>query len=118
MKDISKMMKQWGTWMINNNKSIQEDIKKSQHIIPERIKSRRKSNEDQAQLISEFMTNLLNSNKEDYDLLLNYYVYGKTFIQLAKFQQCSDTYIGKKLKKAEGVIEGMLIMNDIKSKHQ
>ncbi|EUC96255.1 antitermination protein Q domain protein [Providencia alcalifaciens PAL-2] len=31
-------------------------------------------------------------------------------MQLAREHKCSDGHIGKKLQKAEGVIEGMLMM--------
>ena len=114
MKNISKMMQEWGSWMVNNNEKIQDEIKTFKHVIPERIKARAKCSESQVQLITELMSNLLKNNKEDHELLINYYIFGRTFIQLAKIYQCSDTYIGKKLKKAEGVIEGMLIMREIK----
>ncbi len=34
-------------------------------------------------------------------------------MQLARDRHCSDTHIGKRLQKAEGVIEGMLMMLDV-----
>lgn len=39
-----------------------------------------------------------------YDLLLDYYLLGKTFMQLARDHKCSDTHIGKKNQKAEGLL--------------
>lgn len=114
MEKVSKILQQWGSWMVSNNEKIQCDIEKYKYIIPERIKSRANSSEEQVLLVTELMSNLLKNNKEDYELLINYYIFGKTFIQLAKIHQCSDTYIGKKLKKAEGIVEGMLIMSQIK----
>lgn len=57
----------------------------------------------------------LNKNcTEMRDLLVDYYVLGMTFISLARKHNCSDAHIGKKLQKAEGVIEGMLMMLDVK----
>lgn len=53
-------------------------------------------------------------NSDMHDLLFDYYVFGKTFIRLANKCGCSDTHIGKQLQKAEGLVEGMLIMGDIK----
>lgn len=115
MQNIPKMMEAWGTWVANNNDIIgllSENI----NVIPERIKSRIvcSSHDHDANIINELMVKLLKKSKNDYELLLDYYVFGKTFVQLAQSQQCSDTYIGKRLKKAEGIIEGMLIMSDIK----
>ncbi len=59
------------------------------------------------------MARLNKNNSEAHDLLFDYYVFGKTFMQLACDHHCSDGHIGKKLQKAEGVIEGMLMMLDI-----
>ncbi|MGT3300428.1 antiterminator Q family protein, partial [Yersinia enterocolitica] len=53
----------------------------------------------------------LNKNNSDlHDLLIDYYVFGMTFMSLAREHKCSDTCIGKRLQKAEGVIQGMLLM--------
>ncbi len=59
------------------------------------------------------MARLMKNNFDMYDLLVDYYIYRKTFMQLARLHGCSDTYIGKQLQKAEGVVEGMLLMLDI-----
>ncbi|EPH6552024.1 antiterminator Q family protein, partial [Escherichia coli] len=45
-----------------------------------------------------------------HDLLVDYYVLGETFMALARKHGCSDGTIGKKLQKAEGVVEGMLML--------
>ncbi|HHV1999387.1 TPA: antiterminator Q family protein, partial [Escherichia coli] len=37
-----------------------------------------------------------------------------TFMSLASKHCCSDGYIGKRLQKAEGIIEGMLMALDIR----
>ncbi|WP_087900363.1 antiterminator Q family protein, partial [Escherichia coli] len=36
------------------------------------------------------------------------------FMSLARKHRCSDTCIGKRLQKAEGVIDGILMMLDIR----
>ncbi|WP_411508798.1 antiterminator Q family protein [Escherichia coli] len=46
--------------------------------------------------------------------LVDYYVVGMTFMSLAGKHCCSDGYIGKRLQKAEGIIEGMLMALDIR----
>ncbi|EFA4479510.1 antitermination protein QuuD, partial [Escherichia coli] len=43
-----------------------------------------------------------------------YYIVGMTFMSLAGKHCCSDGYIGKRLQKAEGIIEGMLMALDIR----
>ncbi|EAA9292741.1 antitermination protein, partial [Salmonella enterica] len=49
-----------------------------------------------------------------HDLLFDYYVFGKTFMQLAREHHCSDGHIGKKLQNAEGVVDGYLMALEIK----
>lgn len=109
MENISKTLEAWGSWVANDQNAI--NLLNNKEIIPERIKLRKKCTHHNANIINDLMKRLMTHNKEDYQLLINYYVFGKTFIQLAKYDQCSDTYIGKKLKKAEGMIEGMLIFS-------
>ncbi len=109
MENISKTLEAWGSWVANDQNAI--NSLNNKEIIPRRIKLRKKCTHHNANIINDLMKRLMAHNKEDYQLLINYYVFGKTFIQLAKYDQCSDTYIGKKLKKAEGMIEGMLIFS-------
>lgn len=57
----------------------------------------------------------LNKNNADlHDLLVDYYVSGMTFMSLAFKHDCSDCRIGRLLQKAEGVVEGMLMMLDVR----
>lgn len=113
MENISKTLEEWGSWVANDQDAINLLNNNKKEVIPERIKIRRKCTCHNANIINDLMKRLMVHNKEDYQLLINYYVFGKTFIQLAKYDRCSDTYIGKKLKKAEGIIEGMLIFSRV-----
>lgn len=113
MENISKILEEWGSWVANDQNVVNLLIDNKKEIIPERIKLRKKCTYHNANIINDLMKRLMMYNKQDYQLLINYYVFGKTFIQLAKCEQCSDTYIGKKLKKAEGMIEGMLIFSSV-----
>ncbi|EII4856461.1 antitermination protein, partial [Escherichia coli] len=54
------------------------------------------------------------NNADMHDMLVDYYVYGITFMKLARKHGCSDTCVGKRLQKAEGVIDGMLMMLDVR----
>lgn len=112
MENISKVLEMWGAWMANDQKAINL-LNNKKEIIPERIRLRKKCTHHDANIINDLMKRLMVNNKKDYQLLINYYVFGKTFIQLAKYEKCSDTYIGKKLKKAEGIIEDMLIFSGV-----
>ncbi|WP_260619465.1 antiterminator Q family protein [Proteus faecis] len=112
MENISKVLEMWGAWVANDQKAINL-LNNKKEIIPERIRLRKKCTHHDANIINDLMKRLMVNNKKDYQLLINYYVFGKTFVQLAKYEQCSDTYIGKKLKKAEGIIEGMLIFSGV-----
>lgn len=111
METTSKLLEIWGGWVVNNENIINKIDPNNKRIIPNRIRLRRQNNDKIAIIINELMGKLIKNNKKDYDLLIDYYVFGNTFIQLAQQQRCSDTYIGKKLKKAEGIIEGMLILS-------
>lgn len=113
MENISKTLEEWGSWVANDQDAVNILNNDKKEIIPDRIKLRKKCTHHNANVINDLMKRLMAYNKEDYQLIINYYVFGKTFIQLAKYDQCSDTYIGKKLKKVEGMIEGMLIFSRV-----
>ncbi|MDC9591617.1 antiterminator Q family protein [Xenorhabdus sp. XENO-10] len=115
MRDIQMVLERWGAWAADNREmvnwpSIAAGFK---GLIPNRIKSRPQCCDDDAIIISNCMAKLNQKNSEAHDLLFDYYVFGKTFMQLAREHHCSDTHIGKRLQKAEGMIEGMLMMLDI-----
>lgn len=65
-------------------------------------------------VISGCMVRLHKSNADMHDLLVDYYVFGMTFIQLARKHGCSDGHIGKRLQRAEGFINGCLMALDVK----
>ncbi|MEK9497086.1 antiterminator Q family protein [Photorhabdus sp. P32] len=115
MRDIQLVLERWGAWVADNREdvywsSIAAGFK---GLIPSKVKSRTQCCEDDAIVISSCMAKLNQKNSDIHDLLFDYYVFGKTFIQLAYEHKCSDGHIGKKLQKAEGVVEGMLMMLDV-----
>lgn len=55
-----------------------------------------------------------NNNSDLHDLLVDYYVGGMTFMALARKHGRSDCWIGRMLQKAEGVVEGMLMVLDLR----
>ncbi|WP_284069771.1 antiterminator Q family protein, partial [Escherichia coli] len=60
------------------------------------------------------MARLKNNNSDLHDLLVDYYVGGMTFMALARKHGRSDCWIGRMLQKAEGVVEGMLMVLDLR----
>ncbi|HHZ3493741.1 TPA: antiterminator Q family protein, partial [Escherichia coli] len=76
----------------------------------EKVKSRPQCSDDDAMIICGCMARLYRNNRDLHDLLVDYYVLGMTFMVLARKHGCSDGTIGKKLQKAEGVVEGMLML--------
>ncbi|EOD3207843.1 antiterminator Q family protein, partial [Salmonella enterica subsp. enterica serovar Newport] len=70
--------------------------------------------DDDAMVICGCIARLNKNNQDLHDLLVDYYVMGMTFMALARKHDCSDGHIGKKLQKAEGVVEGMLMMLDVR----
>lgn len=112
MRDIQQVLERWGAWVANNH----EDVNWSpiaagfQGLIPEKVKSRPQCCDDDAMIICGCMARLNRNNSDLHELLVDYYVRGMTFITLARKHRCSDGTIGKKLQKAEGVVEGMLML--------
>ncbi|WP_315710014.1 antiterminator Q family protein [Brenneria uluponensis] len=115
MRNIQQVLELWGAWVADNPcevyySSIAAGFK---GLIPSKIKSRQQCSDDDGLIISSCMAVLNKKNQADHDLLFDYYVFGKTFMQLASKLHCSDTYVGKRLQKAEGTIDGMLMALDI-----
>lgn len=44
-----------------------------------------------------------------HNLIFDYYVFGKNFMQLASDYYCSETHVGKKREGAEGLFKGYLL---------
>ncbi|ELD0440947.1 antitermination protein [Escherichia coli] len=114
-RDIQMVLERWGAWVANNH----EDVTWSsiaagfKGLIPSKVKSRPQCSDDDAMIICGCMARLNKNNKDQHDLLVDYYVGGMTFMALARRHGCSDTCIGKRLQKAEGVIDGMLMMLNV-----
>ncbi|EDV5541896.1 TPA: antitermination protein [Salmonella enterica subsp. enterica serovar Muenchen] len=116
MRDIQQVLERWGAWTANNREdvvwsSIAAGFK---GLIPNKVKSRPQCSDDDAMVICGCMTRLKKNSEDQHDLLVDYYVLGKTFITLARQHSCSDGTIGKRLQGAEGVVEGMLMALDVK----
>lgn len=83
-------------------------------LIPSKIKSRPQCCDDDAMVIVGCMATLNKKNPDAHDLLVDYYLFGKTFMALAHQHSCSDGHIGKLLQKAEGIVEGLLMALDVR----
>ncbi|MGT8033164.1 antiterminator Q family protein [Escherichia coli] len=70
--------------------------------------------DDDAMIICECMARLKKNNSDLHDLLVDYYVGGMTFMALARKHGRSDCWVGRMLQKAEGVVEGMLMVLDLR----
>lgn len=114
-RDIQMVLERWGAWVANNH----EDVVWSpiaagfKGLIPSKVKSRPACCDDDAMVISSCVARLNKNNADLHDLIIDYYVYGMTFMALARKHGISDGTIGKRLQKAEGVIHGMLLVMDV-----
>ncbi|ENN1918745.1 antitermination protein [Escherichia coli] len=112
MRDIQMVLERWGAWVANNH----EDVTWSsiaagfKGLIPSKVRSRPQCCDDDAMIICGCMARLKKNNSDLHDLLVDYYVGGMPFMALARKHGCSDTCIGKRLQKAEGVVDGMLML--------
>ncbi|EHS7755092.1 antitermination protein [Escherichia coli] len=116
MRDIQQVLERWGAWAENNRENVTWSSVAAgfKGIIPAKITSRPQCCDDDAMVICGCIARLYRNNRDLHDLLVDYYVLGKTFMALAREHGCSDGHIGKRLQKAEGVVEGMLMMLDVK----
>ncbi|EER8401988.1 antitermination protein [Escherichia coli] len=115
-RDIQMVLERWGAWAVNNHEdvtwpSIAAGFK---GLIPTKVKSRPQCSDDDAMIICGCMARLNKNNQYLHDLLVDYYVGGMTFMALARKHRCSDGLIGKRLYKAEGIIEGMLMALNVR----
>lgn len=115
MRDIQMVLERWGGWAANNHEDVAWAPVAAgfKELLPARVKSRPQCCDDDAMVIRGCIARLNKNNQDLHDLLVDYYVMGMTFMALARKHKCSDTHIGKKLQKAEGVIEGMLMVLDV-----
>ncbi|ECW0107036.1 antitermination protein [Salmonella enterica] len=116
MRDIQQVLERWGAWVVNNREDVELPSIAAgfKGLIPNKVKSRPQCSDDDAMVICGCMARLKKNNEDQHDLLVDYYVLGKTFITLARQYSCSDGTIGKRLQGAEGVVEGMLMALDVK----
>ncbi|MBS0878570.1 MULTISPECIES: antiterminator Q family protein [unclassified Tatumella] len=115
MRDIQQVLERWGAWTADNPESVTwpHIAAGFKGLIPAKVSKRDSCTDGDGLIISECIAKLKKNNDDLHDLLIDYYVFGMTFISLARKHSCSDGHIGKKLQKAEGVVDGMLMMLDI-----
>lgn len=115
MRDIQQVLERWGAWAANNHETMTwyNTAAGFGGLIPDKIFSRPQCSDEDALILSQCIARLFKNNRDMHDLLIDYYVLGYTFIRLAAKHGCSDGHIGKKLQKAEGLVEGMLMMLNV-----
>ncbi|ROJ31582.1 antiterminator Q family protein [Morganella morganii] len=116
MSNIQMILERWGAWVADNPESVTWSSIAAgfKGLIPVKVKSRQQCTDNDALVISGIMAKLNIRNSDMHDLLFDYYVFGKTFIQLAKKYGCSDTHIGKKLQKAICMICFLITMFSVR----
>ena len=116
MRDIQQVLERRGAWAANNRENVTWSSVAAgfKGIIPAKITSRPQCCDDDAMVICGCIARLYRNNRDLHELLVDYYVRGMTFMSLAQKHECSEGTIGKRLQKAEGVIEGMLMMLDVR----
>ncbi|HEJ0180577.1 TPA: antitermination protein [Citrobacter koseri] len=116
MRDIQMVLERWGAWAADNREDVYWPPIAAgfSGLIPSKVRSRLQCCDDDGLIISNIMAGLNSKHQAAHDLLFDYYVFGKTFMQLAREHQCSDGHIGKKLSNAEGIIDGLLMALEIR----
>ncbi|ELQ7070391.1 antitermination protein [Salmonella enterica] len=115
MRDIQMVLERWGAWAANNREDVTWAMVAAgfKGLIPSKITSRPQCCDDDAMVICGCMARLNKNNTDMHELLMDYYVFGMTFMSLARKHGCSDCRIGRLLQKAEGVMEGILMALDV-----
>lgn len=115
MRNIQLVLERWGAWAASGGDNIDYSPIAAgfKGLLPASHKSRISCCDDDGMIIAGCISRLNKNNSEMHDLLVDYYIFSMTFMSLAKKHQCSDGHIGKKLQKAEGIVEGMLMMLDV-----
>lgn len=116
MRDIQQVLERWGAWAADNREDVcwPSIAAGFSGLIPSRVKSRTKCCDEDGLIISDVMAGIKKKHPDAHDLLFEYYIFGKTFMQLASRYHCSDGHIGKRLQGAEGVVDGYLMALEIK----
>jgi len=116
MTDIQHVLECWGAWAADNHEEVWWPPVAAGFagLIPSKVRNRPRCCDDDGLIISKVMAGLRSKHPVAHDLLFDYYVFGKTFMQLARERHCSDTHIGKKLQNAEGMVDGYLMALGIK----
>lgn len=113
MRDIQQVLERWGNWSHTGDNGYASVAAGFNGLLPASQRSRPSCTDQDALIIDGCMARLLKNNADMYQLLVDYYRDGRTFMWLAGKHGCSDGHIGKKLQKAEGVVEGMLLILDV-----
>jgi hypothetical protein len=115
MRNIQDLLERWGAWSANNPETLTwyPVAAGFKGLFPKKVTSRPQCCDEDALIVSRCIAKLLVRNKDLHDLLIDYYILGHTFMSLARKHHCSDGHIGKMLQKAEGMVEGMLVMLNI-----
>ena len=97
-----------GAWTVHNPDSITLPCRATgfKGLIPSKIKSQDSYIEGDGLMMSECIAKLMKNNQNLHDSLFGYYVFDMTSISLAKKHRCSDTNIGKRLKKQRVLYKG------------
>ena len=115
-RDIQMVMERWGAWAADNREDVSWPSIAAgfSGLIPSKVRSRVQCCDDDGVVIASIMAGLRSKHQAAHDLLFDHYIFGKTFMQLAREHHCSDGHIGKKLSNAEGIIDGLLMALEIR----
>lgn len=115
-RNIQMVMERWGAWAADNREDVYWPSTAAgfSGLIPSKVRSRIQCCDDDGLILSNLMAGLNSKHQAAHDLLFDHYVFGKTFMQLAREHHCSDGHIGKKLSNAEGIIDGLLMALEIR----
>ena len=115
-RNIQMVMERWGAWAADNREDVYWPSTAAgfSGLIPSKVRSRIQCCDDDGLILSNLMAGLNSKHQAAHDLLFDHYVFGKTFMQLAREHHCSDGHIGKKLSNAEGILDGLLMALEIR----
>ena len=92
MRNIQQVLERWGAWAADNSEDVYWPPIAAgfSGLIPSKVRTRLQCCDEDGLIISNLMAGLRSKHPVAHDLLFDYYVFGKTFMQLANAHHCSE----------------------------
>lgn len=116
-RDIQQVLARWGVWASDDNTGVDWSPVAAgfKGLLPQRSTWRLSCSDDDGLLIDNCVLQLQKVRQlEELALIMAYYVKGFSKRAMARKRKCSEMEVRRRMKVAEGFIEGCLSMLDVR----